>query len=226
MLGIFLQSDGLIDQPLEEKLSILNLLIKGGWIMIPLFLLFVLAIYIFLERYFSIKKGSAENPTVMNKIKDYIKEGDLDLALDLCQRTNTPITRLVEKGLTRIGNPLKEIHASVENVGSLEIYKLEKNLATLATISGAAPMIGFLGTVTGMIRAFYNLAQAGNNIDPGQLAGGIYEAMVTTAFGLAVGIIAYVGYNYLTSMVEKLVYRMEATSVEFIDLLQEPAQTE
>lgn len=226
MIGFFLQADLLGNQPMEENLSILNLLITGGWIMIPLLLLFVLAIYIFFERYFSIKKGSVENPTVMNKIKDYIKEGDLDLALDLCQRTNTPITRLVEKGLTRIGNPLKEIHASVENVGSLEIYKLEKNLATMATISGAAPMIGFLGTVTGMIKAFYNLSKAGNNIDPGQLAGGIYEAMVTTAFGLAVGIIAYVGYNYLTSMVEKLVYRMEATSVEFIDLLQEPAHAE
>ncbi|MGB0429180.1 MAG: MotA/TolQ/ExbB proton channel family protein [Bacteroidia bacterium] len=225
MLTIFLQ-DGLLDQPMEEKLSILNLLIKGGWIMIPLFLLFVLAIYIFFERYLSIKKGSVENPTVMNKIKDYIKEGDLDLALDLCQRTNTPITRMVEKGLTRIGTPLKEIHASVENVGNLEVYKLEKNLATMATISGAAPMIGFLGTVTGMIKAFYNLSKAGNNIDPGQLAGGIYEAMVTTAFGLGVGIIAYVGYNYLTSLVEKLVYRMEATSVEFIDLLQEPAHSE
>jgi biopolymer transport protein ExbB len=225
MLGIFLQ-DALIDQPMEEKLSILSMLIKGGWIMVPLFLLFVLAIYIFFERYFSIRKASVENPQVMNKIKDYIKDGDLDLALDLCQRTNTPITRMVEKGLTRIGNPLKEIHASVENVGNLEIYKLEKNLATVATIAGAAPMIGFLGTVTGMIRAFYNLAKAGNNIDPGQLAGGIYEAMVTTAFGLAVGIIAYVGYNFLTSQVEKLVYRMEATSVEFIDLLQEPASGE
>jgi len=194
--------------------------------MVPLGLLCILALYIFFERYFSISKASTENPTVMNKIKDYIKEGDLDLALDLCQRTNTPITRLVEKGLTRIGNPLKEISASVENVGNLEIYRLEKNLATLATISGAAPMIGFLGTVTGMIRAFYNLANAGNNIDPGALAGGIYEAMVTTAFGLAVGIVAYVGYNYLTSLVEKLVYRMEATSVEFIDLLQEPAHAE
>ncbi|MFY0674251.1 MAG: MotA/TolQ/ExbB proton channel family protein [Bacteroidia bacterium] len=225
MLGIFLQNT-LIDQPMEEELSVLSTLIKGGWIMVPLFLLFVLALYIFFERYFSIKKASAENPQVMNKIKDYIKEGDLDLALDLCQRTNTPITRLVEKGLTRIGNPLKEIHASVENVGNLEIYKLEKNLATVATIAGAAPMIGFLGTVTGMIKAFYNLSKAGNNIDPGQLAGGIYEAMVTTAFGLAVGIIAYVGYNYLTSLVEKLVYRMEATSVEFIDLLQEPASGE
>lgn len=224
MLGILMQIS--VDEPTEEKLSILALLVKGGWIMIPLFLLCAIALYIFFERYFTIKKGSVENPTVMNKIKDYIKDGDLDLAQDLCQRTNTPITRLVEKGLSRIGNPLKEIMASVENVGNLEIYKLEKNLATLATISGAAPMIGFLGTVTGMIRAFYNLANAGNNIDPGALAGGIYEAMVTTAFGLAVGIIAYVGYNYLTSQVEKLVYRMEATSVEFIDLLQEPAHAE
>lgn len=215
-----------VDGPLEAKLSIMSLLVKGGWIMIPLGLLCIAAFYIFFERYFSIRKASTENPTVMNKIKDYIKEGDLDLALDLCQRTNTPITRLVEKGLSRIGNPLKEISASVENVGNLEIYRLEKNLATMATISGAAPMIGFLGTVTGMIRAFYNLANAGNNIDPGALAGGIYEAMVTTAFGLAVGIIAYVGYNFLTSLVEKLVYRMEATSVEFIDLLQEPAHAE
>lgn len=223
MIGILLQA---VDAPEEAKLSIMSLLVKGGWIMIPLALLCIAAFYIFFERYFSIRKASTENPTVMNKIKDYIKEGDLDLALDLCQRTNTPLTRLVEKGLSRIGNPLKEISASVENVGNLEIYRLEKNLATLATISGAAPMIGFLGTVTGMIRAFYNLANAGNNIDPGALAGGIYEAMVTTAFGLAVGIVAYVGYNFLTSQVEKLVYRMEATSVEFIDLLQEPAHAE
>ena len=194
--------------------------------MVPLLILFIAGLYIFFERYFTISKASKEDPGIMNKIKEYIKEGDLDLAQDLCQRTNTPITRLIEKGLTRIGNPLKEISASVENVGNLEIYALEKNLATLATISGAAPMIGFLGTVTGMIRAFYNLANAGNNIDPSALAGGIYEAMVTTAFGLAVGIIAYVGYNYLTSQIEKIVFKMEATSVEFIDLLQEPAHEE
>lgn len=219
-------ADVLVDGPSEEKLSILSILIKGGWIMIPLFLLALGAVYIFFERYFSIKKVSKQDSSVMNKIKDYIKEGDLDLALDLCRRTNTPITRLVEKGLSRIGLPLKEISASVENIGNLEIFRLEKNLAILATIAGAAPMIGFLGTVTGMIKAFYNLSKAGNNIDPSQLAGGIYEAMVTTAFGLAVGIIAYVGYNYLTSMIEKLVYRMEATSVEFIDLLQEPAHEE
>lgn len=194
--------------------------------MIPLFLLSIAAVYIFFERYFSITKGAKEDPGVMNKIKNYIKEGDLDLALELCERTNTPITRMVAKGLNRIGSPLKDISASVENVGNLEIYKLEKNLAILATISGAAPMIGFLGTVTGMIRAFYKLSTSGNNIDPGALAGGIYEAMVTTAFGLAVGIVAYMAYNYLTSLIEKVIFKMEATSVEFIDLLQEPAHHE
>lgn len=212
-----------IEEATEEKLSVLSILIKGGWIMIPLLVLSFVALYIFFERYFSISKASKEDTKVMNKIKEFIKEGDIDLAQELCQRTNTPITRLIEKGLSRIGTPLKEIAASVENVGNLEVYKLERNLAVLATIAGAAPMIGFLGTVTGMIKAFYKLSTAGNNIDPAMLAGGIYEAMVTTAFGLAIGIIAYVGYNYLTQLIEKVVFKMEATSIEFIDLLQEPA---
>lgn len=206
-----------------ETESILNILIKGGWIMIPLAALGFVAIYIFFERYFSIKKSSKDDPSLLERIKEAIKEGEIDKAHELSSRANTPITRMVEKGVNRIGNPLREISASIENVGNLEIYRLEKGLATLATISGAAPMIGFLGTVTGMIKAFFELANSGNNAVASDLAGGIYEALVTTAFGLAIGIIAYVGYNFLTSMIEKLVFRMEATSLEFIDILQEPA---
>ncbi|MCB0736512.1 MAG: MotA/TolQ/ExbB proton channel family protein [Bacteroidetes bacterium] len=210
-------------QVTEEKLSILSLLLTGGWIMIPLAAFAVVVIYLFFERYFSITKASKDDPRLLEAIKIAIKEGDIDKAKELGSKANTPVSRMIEKGVSRIGNPLREISASIENVGNLEIYRLEKGLATLATISGAAPMIGFLGTVTGMIKAFFELANSGNNTSPSDLAGGIYEALVTTAFGLAIGIVAYVGYNYLTSMIEKLVFRMEATSLEFIDILQEPA---
>lgn len=206
-----------------EKLSILNLMVKGGWIMIPLAALAIIGAYIYFERWQVIKRSSKIDDNFMNKIRDLVVHGNIDGAKSICMTTDSPIARMIEKGLSRLGNPLKDISISIENVGNLEVFKLEKKLATLATIAGAAPMIGFLGTVTGMIEAFYKLSVAGNNIDPGLLSGGIYQAMITTAAGLAVGILAYIGYNVLTSMIKKVVFNMEATTVEFIDVLHEPA---
>lgn len=207
----------------ELKLSILDLLFKGGWVMIPILILAILAVYIFIERYLTIRRASKVDRNFMNKIRDLVVNGNIEGARTLCKNHDTPTARMIEKGISRIGRPLNDISASIENVGSLEVFKLEKNLATIATISGAAPMLGFLGTVIGMIRAFYNLSTSGNNIDPSLLAGGIYEAMVTTASGLAIGILAYIGYNYLSTLVGKVVFKMEGTTLEFIDLLQEPA---
>jgi biopolymer transport protein ExbB len=206
-----------------EKTSWLDLLQKGGLLMIPMALLSLIAVYIFVERYLTIRKATQIDQNFMNNIKDNVMSGNVSAAKDLCLRTDSPIARMIEKGLMRLGKPLKNIDVAIENVGKLEIFKLEKSLSTLATISGAAPMIGFLGTVIGMIKAFFNMAKAGNNIDPSMLAGGIYEAMITTAAGLAVGILAYIAYNLLVSMVSKVVFKMEATSVEFVDLLQEPS---
>ena len=207
----------------ELSTSLFDLILKGGVLMIPLALLLILAIYIFLERFMTIKKASKIDPNFMNNIRDYVTNGNIAAAKNLCKNTDSPVARMVEKGLLRIGKPLKNIDVAIENTGKLELYKMEKSLATLATIAGAAPMLGFLGTVLGMIGAFYNLAQSGGEGGAELLAGDIYQALVTTATGLGIGIIAYIGYNTLVSMVEKLVYKMEATSVEFIDLLQEPA---
>lgn len=212
---------GLVVQ--EEGINVLDLVIRGGFIMIPIALMSILSVYLFIERYLAIKKAGKEDPHFMKHIRDYVLTGNLDAARNLCATTNTPIARMIEKGINRIGRPLKDIEASVENVGKLEVYNLEKNIGVLATISGAAPMVGFFGTVTGMIKAFYTIASIGSNVSPGQLAGGIYEAMVTTAAGLAVGIPAYIGYNTLVSMIEKVIYKLEARSLAFVDLLQEPA---
>lgn len=214
--------DGLI---MEEKTPGITLLLKGGWLLIPIVLLSFVAIYLFVERYLTIKKASQIDPNFMYNIRDYVLGENISAAQALCKNTSTPTAKMIEKGIARIGKPLRDIEAAIENVGKIEIYKLEKGLSTLATISGAAPMIGFLGTVTGMIRAFYNMSKAGNNIEPELLAGGIYEAMITTAVGLGVGIIAYIGYNILVSMMDKAVHKMETTSVEFIDLLQDPVQS-
>lgn len=207
----------------EESLSLIGLLFKGGWIMIPILILAVLAVYIFVERYLTIKKAAEIDREFMDKIKDMVANENIEGARNICQNHDSPIARMMDKGIARIGRPFNDIKVAIENVGNLEVFKLEKNLATLATISGAAPMLGFLGTVAGMIKAFFNLAQAGESVSPAMLAGGIYEALVTTAFGLAVGIVAYIGYNYLTTMVEKVIFKMEANTVEFMDLLQEPA---
>lgn len=208
----------------ELKLSFWELSLKGGWIMIPIVVLSILAVYIFIERYFAVKKASRTDINFMNKIKDYIHDDKLDSAMALCQSSASPVARMIEKGLQRIGRPLNDINTAIENVGNLEISKLEKGLPTLATVSGAAPMIGFLGTVMGMIRAFYDMSNAGNNIDVSLLSNGIYTAMVTTVAGLMVGIVGYLAYNILVAKVEKVVFQLEANTSEFMDLLNEPVE--
>lgn len=211
----------------EQTLSIIELMTSGGIggniIMLVLLLLSIIAIYIFVERFLTIGKAGAEDPSFFNGVKDSIHKSDLTAARALCVNSNTPIARMLAKGIDRIGRPLGDITAAVENVGKLETYKLEKNLAALATISGAAPMIGFLGTVIGMILAFHEMAMAGGSVNVEMLAGGIYTAMTTTVAGLVVGIMAYLGYNTLVAKVENVVFKMEARSTEFIDLLHEPA---
>ncbi len=195
----------------------------GGLIMIPLILLSFVAVYIFFERYFAINKASSEDLSFMNKIKEYIHDGKIDSAYSLCQQVDNPVSRMIEKGISRIGRPLQDVNTAIENVGNLEISRLEKGLPTLATVAGGAPMIGFLGTVIGMIKAFFDMANAGNNIDVSLLSAGIYTAMVTTVTGLVVGIIAYFAYNFLVARVEKVVFKLEARTMEFMDLLNEPA---
>jgi biopolymer transport protein ExbB len=213
-------------EPLQEQgrmtMSYWELAFKGGWVMIPIVVLSVVAVYIFFERYFAIKKAEKVDLNFMNKIKDYIHDDKIDSAITLCQSSENPVAKMIEKGISRIGRPLNDINAAIENVGKLEIYKLEKGLPTLATVAGAAPMIGFLGTVMGMIRAFYDMSNAGANIDVSLLSSGIYTAMITTMAGLMVGIIAYLAYNALVAKVEKVVFRLEANTTEFMDLLNEP----
>lgn len=207
----------------EMKLSIWELSLKGGWIMVPLAIMSVIAIYIFIERYIVINRAAKDDPNFMNNIRDFIHNGRIDSALSLCKNNRSPISRMIEKGINRIGKPLSDINAAIENVGKLEVSKLEKNIAALATIAGAAPMLGFLGTVIGMVKAFYDMSMAGNNIDIALLSGGIYQAMITTVAGLIVGIIAYICYNILVARVEKVIFILEARTTEFIDLLHEPA---
>jgi len=224
MIYMLLQADTSAAGGQMDSIAMIDLLIKGGVLMIPLAILLVVALYIFFERYFTIKKAARIDKNFMNNIKDYVASGNIEAAKTLCRNTDSPIARMIEKGLSRLGKPLKNIEVAIENVGKLEVYKMEKSLVTLATISGAAPMLGFLGTVLGMIGAFYNLAQAGGEGGADILANDIYQALVTTATGLSIGIIAYIGYNTLISMVEKVIFKMEAYTVEFIDLLQEPAK--
>ena len=208
----------------EISLPIIDLVIKGGWIMAILGLLSIIAVYVFLERYLVITKASREDKNFMNNIRNFILDGKLDSAKALCLTNNTPIGRMIEKGLLRLGKPLNDINAAIENVGKLEIARLEKNVAGLATIAGAAPMLGFLGTVIGMIRAFYDMSMAGNNINIGLLSGGIYQAMITTVGGLIVGITAYIFYNILVARIQKVVYILEIRTSEFMDLLHQPAK--
>lgn len=210
-------------QPTEIKLSIWDLALKGGPIMIPIAIMSIIAVYIFIERYIVISKAAREEHNFMNNIRDFIHNGRIDSALSLCKNNESPIARMVEKGIIRIGKPLNDINAAIENIGKLEVAKLEKSMATLATIAGAAPMLGFLGTVTGMVAAFYDMSMAGNNIDIQMLSSGIYQAMVTTVAGLIVGILGYICYNILVARVEKVVFVLEARATEFMDLLHEPA---
>lgn len=191
--------------------------------MIPLALLSIVAIYIFFERTLAISKALKEEKNFMNKIKDYIHDGKLDSAKNLCSTTHTPIARMLGKGIARIGKPLKDISTSIENIGKLEIYNLEKNMNVLATIAGAAPMIGFLGTVIGMVQVFVQM-EASGSVEVTDISSGTKQAMVTTIVGLIVGIIAYMSYNYLVGKVSKMIHKMEATSIEFIDILEEPGK--
>jgi len=190
--------------------------------MIPIAVLWVLAIYLFIERVLTINKANQDPEVFMGKIKELVLRGDINGSKMLCSQNNTPVARMIEKGISRIGSPLKNIEASIENVGKIEVFKLEKNLPTLATIAGAAPMMGFLGTVIGMVEAFISISQEEGSVSPKLLSSGIYTAMITTVAGLIVGIIAYLAYNYLVSRVQKVIHKMEYTSIDFIDLLQEP----
>lgn len=208
----------------EISLSIWELALKGGWILAILGVFSIIAVYIFIERFLAINRASREDQNFMNNIRDFIHEGRIDAATALCKSNSSPIARMVEKGINRIGKPLSDINAAIENVGKLEVSKLEKNIATLATIAGAGPMIGFLGTVIGMVKAFYDMSMAGNNIDIALLSTGIYQAMITTIGGLVVGVIAYICYNILVARIEKLVFILEARATEFMDLLHEPAK--
>jgi biopolymer transport protein ExbB len=210
----------------EMKLTLLDLAIKGGWVMIPIVLLSFVAAYIFIERFYVIRKAAKEDQNFMNRIKDYIHDGKLESALALCRSTDTPSARMIEKGISRLGRPLQDISTAIENVGKLEISKLEKAFPTLATIVGAEPMLGFLGTVIGMVKSFYAMSQAGNNIEVSLLSDGIYIALITTVAGLIVGILGYFAYNTLVVRVEKVVFNLEATLTEFMDILNEPVKSE
>jgi biopolymer transport protein ExbB len=211
----------------EKTLSIYTLILDGGLggqiIIAILFVLLTVGLYIYFERFFAIKSASKVDENFMNQIRDYVSNGKIDAADALCKTKNTPTSRLIGKGISRIGKPLEDINTAIETAGKLEIYQLEKNVSVLATIAGVAPMIGFLGTVIGMIVAIHEIANAGGQIDIKLLSDGLYTAMTTTVAGLIVGIIAYITYNHLVVRTDKVVYQMEAKSVEFLDLLNEPA---
>ena len=210
----------------EKTLSVIELILSGGTgsivIISVLFAMLAVALYIYFERLLAIKAASKIDKNFMNQIRDHVTNGKLDSARILCAQTDSPVARLTEKGISRIGKPLDDINTAIENAGTLEVYKLEKNVNILATVAGAAPMIGFLGTVIGMIIAFHQLASSGGQAEMGALASGIYTAMTTTVAGLVVGIIAYMGYNHLVNRTDKVVHKMEANAVEFLDLLNEP----
>ncbi|TXD82148.1 MotA/TolQ/ExbB proton channel family protein [Subsaximicrobium wynnwilliamsii] len=214
------------EQPVEKTLSIIELITSGGTagiiIMILLFVLLIAAIYIYFERLFAIKAASKIDGNFMNQIKDHVSNGKIDSAQMLCAQQNSPVSRLINKGITRIGKPLEDINTAIENAGRLEVYSLEKNVSVLATISGVAPMIGFLGTVIGMILSIFEIANSGGQIDIKQLSDGLYTAMTTTVGGLIVGIVAYMAYNHLVVKTDKVIYQMEANSLEFLDHLNEP----
>lgn len=206
-----------------EKLNIFSLAVKGGWIMIVLGILSIIAVYIFVDRLLALNKALKEDTSFMNNVKNCIHNNDLQGAKNLCASNNSPIGRMISKGISRLGRPLNDINQAVENVGNLEISKLESGVSMIATISNLAPSLGFLGTVTGMVKAFFNMSQAGNNIDIQLLSSGIYEAMVTTVGGLIVGIIASFLYSILAGKINKIIFILEARTMEFMDLLHEPA---
>ena len=202
------------------EMNLWDMAVKGGWIMIVLAVMSLIGFYILFERNYVIRKAGKEDPMFMDKIKDYILGGEIKAAISYCRSVNTPSARMIEKGITRLGRPVNDVQAAIENVGDIEVAKLEKGLTIMATIAGVAPMLGFLGTVTGMVRAFFEMANAGNNIDITLLSGGIYEAMITTVGGLIVGIIMMFAYNYLVTLVDGVVNKMEAKTMAFMDLLE------
>lgn len=208
---------------IPEKISMLSLLEKGGWIMYPLYFLLVAAIFVFVERLLAINKASKTEPNFMNIIRDNIITGNVQAARNLAKNTDSPVARMIDKGIQRIGKPLDAIEKSMENVGRLEMYTMEKNLSILSLISGIAPMFGFLGTIIGMVQLFYGIASTGE-YTLNTIAGGIYTKMITSATGLIIGLIAYVGYNFLSTQIDKTANKMEVASSEFIDILQEPTR--
>ncbi|MBE7648443.1 MotA/TolQ/ExbB proton channel family protein [Tenacibaculum finnmarkense genomovar finnmarkense] len=228
MFAYIQKETGLVDEISAEKtLSIIQLIKDGGLggqiIIAILFVLLAVALYIYFERFFAIKAASKIDKNFMDEIRNFVTSGDLDSAKELCKNTNSPNARLISKGISRIGKPLEDINKAIENAGKLEVYKLERNVSVIATIAGAAPMIGFLGTVIGMIIAIHEIANSGGQIDIKLLSDGLYTAMTTTVAGLIVGIISYITYNHLVVRTDKVVYQMEAVSVDFLDLLNEPA---
>ena len=224
MLSTFLQTtaDAVEAVPVQEELSfsLISMAAKGGWLMLVLLALSIIAIYIFGKKWWAIRQAGKIDKNFIKDVDNYLAEGKVRSARALCRRSDSPVARMIEKGVERIDKPLADIRIAVENVANVEVAKLERGLPALATIAGGAPMIGFLGTVMGMVQAFFNMAQAGNNIDITLLSGGIYTAMITTVGGLIVGILAYFGYNFLTAQVTSLVAKMEASSIEFLDAAQ------
>ena len=205
----------------EAAINAFDLALKGGWIMIPIILLLFIAIVVFIERVLVIRKADKEDTSFMDRIKDYMHDNKIDSALNLCRKSGTPYARMVEKGISRLGRPMNDIQIAVENVGNIEVAKLEKGFAWVATAAATAPMLGFLGTVTGMVRAFFDMANAGSNVDITLLSSGIYEALITTVAGLIVGIIALFAYNYLVAEVNGVINKMENRSMEFMDVLHD-----
>ncbi len=208
----------------EPEMNLWDMAMKGGWIMAILAVLSLLCVYIFFERWAMIRKAEKEDPLFMERMRDYIQSGELKSAINYCRMTNTPVARMIEKGIMRIGRPVADVQAAIENAGNIEVGMLERRLPVIATVAGGAPMLGFLGTVTGMVTAFWDMSNAGNNIDITLLSSGIYEAMITTVGGLVVGIPALFAYNYLVAKVDTVVNKLEAKTLAFMDLLNEPVK--
>ena len=207
-------------QVAEDKISLLSLLQKGGWIMYPLYFLLVIAIFVFIERVLAIKKAGTMDPKFMFLIKDHILSGNIDAAKSMAKNADNPVAKMIEKGIIRIGKPIESVEKSMENVGKLEMYSMERNLNILSLIAGIAPMFGFLGTIVGMVQLFYGIASTGE-YTLNTIAGGIYTKMITSATGLIIGLIAYVGHNYLSTQIDKAANKMETASADFLDILQE-----
>ena len=223
--GVAGVADAAADAATNLSVGFWELFTSGGWLMWVLVLLFAVMIFIFVERFIAIRKATQLDNNFMNRIRDFISEGNINAAIDLCRRTDSPVARMIEKGIERIGRPMADIQTSIENVANVEVAKLESGLPWLASISGGAPMIGFLGTVVGMVQVFISMsANTSGAIELGQLSSGMYVAMVTTVGGLIVGIPSYFAHNYLVARIERLVFRMEATTIAFMDILNQPVQ--